>query len=63
MNTIYTEAGYKNRRDYLTCLAEEHGLNPAVVYSLACVLGASEDFDGLVIACQDAEAMSEDGEG
>jgi hypothetical protein len=52
--SIYTEEGYKNRRDYLDTLAEEMGLDRATVYALAGVLGPSEDFDGLVTALEDA---------
>jgi len=52
--SIYTDEGYKNRRDYLDTLAEEMGLDRATVYALAGVLGPSEDFDGLVTALEDA---------
>jgi len=52
--SIYTEEGYKNRRDYLDTLAAEHGLPTATVYALAGILGPSEDFDGLVCALEDA---------
>jgi hypothetical protein len=52
--SIYTEEGYKNRRDYLDTLAAEHGLPTATVYALAGILGPSEDFDGLVVALEDA---------
>ena len=57
---IYQENGYKSRKEYLNELAEQHGLNPALVLDLASLLGENEDFDGLVIACQDAEAMQEE---
>ena len=52
--SIYTEEGYKNRRDYLDTLAADFGLPTATVYALAGILGPSEDFDGLVMALEDA---------
>jgi hypothetical protein len=52
--SIYTDEGYKSRRDYLECLAEDCGLPAATVFALASMLGPSEDFDGLVTACEDA---------
>ena len=52
--SIYTEEGYKNRRDYLDTLAADYGLPTATVYALAGILGPSEDFDGLVCALEDA---------
>ena len=51
--SIYTENGYKNRRDYLECLAEDYGVEYDVVANLAGLLGESEDFDGLVNALED----------
>jgi hypothetical protein len=50
---IYTDNGYKNRRDYLDSLAEEYDVDKAAVYNLASVLGPNEDFDGLVTMLQD----------
>jgi hypothetical protein len=49
----YTEAGYKNRRDYLDNLAEDLGLDRETVYTAAAMLGPSEDFDGLVTMLED----------
>ena len=46
--------GYKSRRDYLDSLVEAYGLPPATVYTMAAMLGPSEDFDGLIIALDDA---------
>ena len=43
MNNIYIENGYKNRKEYLVSLADEYG-----VFALASILGAVEDFDGLI---------------
>lgn len=49
--SIYTDNGYANRHDYLQCLREEYG---DLVDILTSVLPASEDFDGLVTALEDA---------
>lgn len=51
--SIYTDEGYKNRRDYLDTLADEYGLDKSTVYALAGVLGPNEDFDGLICALED----------
>jgi len=50
--SIYTENGYANRKDYLDELREEYGSD--MVNTLLTVLPASEDFDGLVSALEDA---------
>ena len=52
---IYQEHGYKGRKDYLRCLAEDMGIDPVTVYSLANMLGSDEDFDGLVTALEDIQ--------
>jgi hypothetical protein len=52
--SIYTDEGYKSRRDYLDTLATDYGLPTATVYALAGILGSSEDFDGLICALEDA---------
>ena len=49
--TIYTDNGYANRKEYLNELREEYG---DLVDILIGVLPSSEDFDGLVIALEDA---------
>ena len=54
MTDIYTDHGYESREDYLRCIAEDNGLDYALVRDLADLYGPSEDFDGLVIACEDA---------
>ena len=51
--SIYTDEGYKNRRDYLDTMADEYGLDKSTVYALAGVLGPNEDFDGLICALED----------
>ena len=52
--SIYTEAGYTGRADYLDSLADDFGIDTATVYALASILGKNEDFDGLVTALEDA---------
>jgi len=51
--SIYTENGYKNRKDYLNSLAEDYGVPLEIVYAAADILGPNEDFDGLVTTIQD----------
>lgn len=51
--SIYTDNGYKNRKDYLKNLADEMGIDVDIVFTLASVLGSSEDFDGLVTSLED----------
>lgn len=50
---IYQENGYESRTDYLQCLADDFGIDQAVVFELAALLGPSEDFDGLVSTLED----------
>lgn len=50
--SIYTENGYANRKEYLNELRDEYGSD--MVNTLISVLPASEDFDGLVTALEDA---------
>ena len=51
--SIYTDRGYKSRKDYLECLAEDFGVPKEVVFATAQMLGPSEDFDGLVTSLED----------
>ena len=51
--SIYTEEGYKNRHDYLSSLAEEMEIDRETVFTLAALLGPSEDFDGLITTLED----------
>lgn len=51
--SIYQENGYKNRRDYLECLADDYGVEYSIVACLAGLLNSNEDFDGLVTALED----------
>lgn len=50
---VYKDNGYKNRKDYLSCLAEDYGVSKQTVFMLAEVLGPNEDFDGLVTEISD----------
>ena len=52
---IYGENGYEDRNDYLTCLADEYGIDIFTVKSLADLLGPEEDFDGLLTSLADIE--------
>lgn len=49
--SVYTDNGYANRKEYLDELREDFG---GLVDILTGVLPASEDFDGLVTALEDA---------
>lgn len=51
---IYQEHGYRNRGHYLKCLSEDYGVDLKTVVTLAQMLGPTEDFDGLVVALEDA---------
>jgi hypothetical protein len=54
---IYQKKGYKNREDYLECLAVDYCVPLDIVYALASVLGKNEDFDGLISSLEDMEGM------
>jgi len=45
---VYQEHGYKDRNEYLKCLAEEYNVSYYMLLTLADALGPSEDFDGLI---------------
>lgn len=51
--SVYTENGYKNRKDYLMSLADEYGVDVNTVLELASILGPDEDFDALVTEIED----------
>ena len=53
--SIYQQYGYKNRTDYLKELANQYGVDIAMVYALADMLGEGEDFDGLINALEEIE--------
>ena len=49
----YTENGFANRREYLESLCDEYDRD--TVFTLASILGSSEDFDGLITSLEDCE--------
>lgn len=52
--SVYRQNGYNDREDYLSCIAEDYGLDlEDEVRPLAQLLGPNEDFDGLVTALED----------
>lgn len=51
----YSANGYNDRKDYLSCMAEDYGVSLETVEALADLLGPNEDFDGLVSALEDLE--------
>jgi len=51
--TIYQKHGFNSRKEYLKDLALEYEIDEATVFSLASMLGSSEDFDGLINALED----------
>lgn len=55
MVNIYRENGYKDRKDYLNSLAQEHNIELGIVIELANILGENEDFDGLPIQLSNIE--------
>jgi hypothetical protein len=57
MSNIYQEHGYNSRKEYLESLADEYGISLDTVLTVADMYGETEDFDGLISACADAEAM------
>ena len=58
---IYIENGYRNREDYLRRLASQYGVEFDLVEAVADMLGPNEDFDGLVVALEDAAGYFEGG--
>lgn len=55
--TAYQIHGFDSRKEYLQNLAEEYDLDYSIVWSLAEILGPSEDFDGLISALEDAQEV------
>lgn len=53
MSNVYRENGYNDREDYLSCIAEDYGLDLEQVRLLAELLGPNEDFDGLIAMLED----------
>lgn len=55
--SVYQDNGYDDREDYLSCMAEDYGLDlEQVVRPLADLFGPNEDFDGLVSALEEEAA-------
>jgi hypothetical protein len=52
----YTDHGHENRQAYLVSLADDIGVDLGIVMALADMLGADEDFDGLVTSLEDYAA-------
>ena len=52
-STIYNDNGYANRKAYLKSVAKRFGVKFSIVEMLSDVLGASEDFDGLICEVED----------
>lgn len=53
MESVYTDAGFNSRKDYLKSLADDYGVDYNTVVELAYVLGPDEDFDALVSEVED----------
>ncbi len=56
-NDIYQINGYENRNDYLQAMADEYDCPLETVSELADILGAEEDFDGLISSLEDYEVI------
>jgi hypothetical protein len=52
---VYQENGYSSRKEYLLSLAEDFGIDKSVVFTIASMLGETEDFDGLISSLEDYE--------
>jgi len=53
MANVYQKNNFKDRADYLACLADDNGVDVVLVLIAADLLGQEEDFDGLVSMIQD----------
>lgn len=58
--SVYTDMGFSDRKEYLNSLADDYGIDIQTVYDLASVLGPSEDFDALVTELEDLMYNGED---
>ena len=56
--SVYRMYGFKNRQEYLQTMAIEYGVDVETAFALADVLGENEDFDGFVLALEDAAGSS-----
>lgn len=53
MEERYPLNGFATRGDYIAFLSEQNNIAEDVIWSLAELLGPSEDFDGLLISLSD----------
>lgn len=53
----YVKKGYSSRVAYLNCLSDEYAVPKKIVYSLSSMLGATEDFDGLITSLEDGDYL------
>lgn len=51
--SVYTDNGYRDRKDYLKSLAELYDISYDSVATIAEMYGPEEDFDGLINALED----------
>jgi hypothetical protein len=59
--SVYTDAGFSSRSEYLKALADDYGVSLNDVKNLASLLGPEEDFDQLVSEVEDlADGVEED---
>ena len=58
--SIYTDMGFSDRKEYLNSLADDYEVDIQTVYDLASVLGPDEDFDALVTELEDLMYNGED---
>jgi hypothetical protein len=54
---VYQDNGYKNRTEYLQELSLDHDVSIETVNLYSDLIGASEDFDGLVSSLQEHSMM------
>lgn len=51
--SVYTDNGFRDRKDYLISLSELYDVPYENVWAIAEIYGEEEDFDGLVNALED----------
>ena len=57
---VYKRHGFSSRKEYLISLADDYSVPADTVFTMASLLGETEDFDGLVSAIQDEADRLED---
>ena len=55
---IYKDNGYSDRDDYFVNLSLQFNIDLSSVYALSEVMGANEDFDGLVSSLDDYQYLN-----